>query len=65
VSVFVCGDNEAAKETVLSLARETGLDAVDAGPLDNVAALDGLSKLWIYIMQHGGSRNMTFTLLRR
>jgi predicted dinucleotide-binding enzyme len=65
VSAFICGDDAAAKETVLGLARDTGLDAVDAGSLENVAALDGLSKLWIYIMQHGGNRNMTFTLLRR
>ncbi|MEP6986648.1 MAG: NAD(P)-binding domain-containing protein [Chloroflexota bacterium] len=65
VATFICGENAEAKETVLSLASDTGLDAVDAGPLENVGALDGLSKLWIYIMQHGGSRDMAFTLIRR
>lgn len=65
VNTFICGDHAAAKETVLSLARETGLQAVDAGPLSNVAALDSLAKLWIYMMRNGAGRDMAFTMIRR
>lgn len=65
VTTFVCGDDAAAKETVLGLARETGLKAEDAGPLANVSALDSLAKLWIYMMRNGAGRDMAFTMIRR
>ena len=65
VTAFICGDEAAAKETVMGLARETGLRAIDAGPLANVAALDSLAKLWIYMMRNGAGRDMAFTMIKR
>ena len=49
----------------MGLARETGLQAMDAGPLANVTALDSLAKLWIYMMRNGAGRDMAFTMIKR
>jgi 8-hydroxy-5-deazaflavin:NADPH oxidoreductase len=39
-SVFICGDDDAAKETVVQLARDAGFDPVDVGPLATTRHLD-------------------------
>jgi len=41
-SAFVASDDDAARATVLALARDMGFDAVDAGPLSNARWLEGL-----------------------
>jgi NADPH-dependent F420 reductase len=41
-SVFICGDDAKAKDTVLRLAKEIGFDAVDVGPLSTAARLTDL-----------------------
>lgn len=40
LTTFVCGDDEAAKDQVLQLARDLGFDAVDSGPLANARWLE-------------------------
>lgn len=42
VSVFVAGDNEAAKQTVMQLAEEIGFAPLDCGRLRNARLLEGL-----------------------
>jgi 8-hydroxy-5-deazaflavin:NADPH oxidoreductase len=42
LTAFIAGDDAAAKETVLALARDIGFDAVDAGPLKNARLLEPL-----------------------
>ena len=42
VTVFVAGDDAAAKQQVLRMARDIGFDAVDAGPLQNARLLEPL-----------------------
>ncbi len=62
----VAGDDAAAKEVVLGLARELGFDAVDAGPLSAARDLEHLAALWIrlaYPLGHGP--DIAFALLRR
>jgi len=44
---FVASDDEAARATVLKLAREIGFDARDGGGLDYARELEGLARLWI------------------
>lgn len=39
-SMFLCGDDAAAKDTVAGLARELGFDPVDAGPLRQARLLE-------------------------
>ncbi len=42
VSCFICGDNEQAKKTVMSLAEEIGFAAIDCGPLRTARMVEGL-----------------------
>lgn len=46
-AVFCCGDDAAAKETVLGLVREAGFDAVDAGPLQASRQVEPMAVLVI------------------
>ena len=43
LTAFVAGDNEAARKTVLELAKAIGFDPVDAGPLKNSRSLEALA----------------------
>lgn len=45
--VLVCGDDAAARETVVGLAREIGLRAYHAGPICNSAAAEALTSILI------------------
>lgn len=64
VTTFVCGDDENAKRSVISLAWDAGLDAVDAGPVTSAALVEGLARLWFVLAGRYG-RESSFTLLRR
>lgn len=50
VSVFVAGDDEAAKQTVMQLATEIGFVAVDSGRLRNTRLIEGLGNFIRLIM---------------
>jgi NADPH-dependent F420 reductase len=47
--VLVCGDDAAARETVIGLAHEAGLRAWHAGPLANSVATEALTSVLIAI----------------
>ena len=65
-STFVCADDPLARVTVLSLARDIGFDAVDAGPLKSACAIDRLLAVWrVLAFDAGLGRNVAFELLRR
>jgi predicted dinucleotide-binding enzyme len=49
LTAFVAGDNAAAREAVLELARAIGFDAVDGGPLKNARYLEPLAFLNIQL----------------
>ncbi len=63
-TAFICGDDADAKSVVMSLAGKIGLDVVDAGPLSNASALEGMTKLWIGMMRLYG-REIAFTIVKR
>ena len=64
--MFVCGDDEAAKPTVLQLAADIGFDAVDAGKLEQARLLEPWAMLWISLAFRGAAgRDFGFALLRR
>jgi NADPH-dependent F420 reductase len=64
--MFVCGDDEAAKPTVLRLADDIGFDAVDAGKLVQARLLEPWAMLWISLAFRGNvGREFGFALLRR
>jgi NADPH-dependent F420 reductase len=47
--VLVCGDDPAARETVIALAADIGLAAYHAGPIGNSAAAEALTSVLIAI----------------
>ena len=66
VSMFVCGDDAAAKATVSELVKALGFDVVDAGPLASARLLEPLALLWISLAYAWGqSTDIAFRLLRR
>lgn len=64
-SLFLCGDEAAAKSAVAGLARELGLDPVDCGPLAQARRLEELALLWISLAASGQGRAHAFRLVRR
>ena len=65
-ATFVCADDQLARVTVLSLARDIGFDAVDAGPLKSACSIDRLLAVWrVLAFDAGLGRNVAFELLRR
>ncbi len=65
ISAFICGDDPQAKAAVKQLASDLGMNALDAGPLSNASAVEGLAKLWVSMVRSGAARNMAFTMIRR
>ncbi len=47
--ILVCGNDKEARQTVMRLAQDAGLDAFDAGPLDHAATVEALTALLIGI----------------
>ncbi len=65
-AMFVCGDDQAARKTVLGLATELGFDAVDCGPLRIARLLEPTAMLWIHLaLFQGLGPDFAFGLLRR
>lgn len=64
--MFVCGDEENAKATALTLVADLGFDAVDAGGLEMARFVEPLAMLWISLVYRQGlGRNIAFALMRR
>ena len=57
VSVFIAGDDELAKQTVMQLATEIGFQAIDCGELRHARLVEGLGDLvrLLMIQQQMGS----------
>src|SRR5262245_31398903 len=65
-SMFLCGDDAAAKEVVAGLATALGFEPVDAGPLTQARLLEPLALLWISrAFAYGQGLNIAFRLLRK
>ncbi len=63
--MFVCGDDDPAKATVLQLAADIGFEAVDAGKLMQARLLEPLAVLWIALAIKNAGRDFAFALLKR
>jgi NADPH-dependent F420 reductase len=50
--VLVCGDDPAARGTVIALAADIGLTAWHAGPIANSAAAEALTSVMIFLNRH-------------
>ncbi|HTN75158.1 MAG TPA: NADPH-dependent F420 reductase [Pirellulaceae bacterium] len=65
-TLFVCGDDADAKQTVQQLASDLGFEAVDAGPLLNARYLEPLAMLYIHLaVREGWGSNTAFKILKR
>ncbi len=63
--MFVAGDDDAKKPTVMELVSELGFHAVDAGPLNAARLLEPLAMLWIELaMKRGHARDFAFAMVR-
>ena len=47
--MFVCGDDDTHKPTVLKLAADIGFEAIDAGSLVIARLLEPYGMLWIHL----------------
>ncbi len=65
--MFVAGDDQDGKATVMQLVSDVGFEAVDAGPLRVARSLEELAVLWIHLAYNapGLDRNSAFAVLRR
>ncbi len=64
--MFVAGDDEARKPTVLTLVAELGFEALDAGPLVQSRLLEPFAMLWIdQALKRGRGRDFAFAITRR
>jgi predicted dinucleotide-binding enzyme len=60
------GDDAAAVDIAVSLARDLGFDAHPFGALANARLLEPMALVWIKLaMVHGFGRGFAFGLLRR
>jgi NADPH-dependent F420 reductase len=65
-TMFLCGDDAAAKRTVAGLVEALGFDPVDCGPLAQARLLEPLAMLWISMAYaHGQGPDIAFRLLRK
>jgi len=59
LDVFIASDNEEAKKLVSELVKTSGMRVLDAGPLANARALEGLGYLHITMQEKLGNTWMT------
>lgn len=65
-TMFIAGDDPAAKSVVADLATAIGFETIDAGPLVSARMLEPLAQLWIHCAYRQGlTRDYAFHLLRR
>ena len=63
-SMFLCGDDDRAKEVVRGLVEELGFEPVDAGALGAAGHLERLAAFWVHLSRIHG-REIAFSLLHR
>ncbi len=62
--VFYCGDNALAKAIVARLIRESGLEALDMGPLSMARYIEMLGMLNQTVKQHCRAKGLCISLLQ-
>jgi len=64
--MFVAGDDDASKPTVMTLVGDLGFQAVDAGPLALARLLEPFAMLWIHMaLNRKAGRDNAFAYLPR
>jgi 8-hydroxy-5-deazaflavin:NADPH oxidoreductase len=63
VATFVAADDQQARETVIKLSRELGLDPIDCGPLNRARLLEGLADFIRFLMIGGRRPDANFSIV--
>jgi predicted dinucleotide-binding enzyme len=63
--MFLCGNDDAAKQAVSELARTLGWPTIDIGGIEGARLLEPLAMLWIAHGFQTGAWNHAFRLLRK
>jgi predicted dinucleotide-binding enzyme len=63
--MFICGNDAAAKQTVIEILKEFGWPAIDIGGIEGSRLLEPLCLLWVSYGIRTGTFNHAFKLLRR
>jgi predicted dinucleotide-binding enzyme len=63
VATFVAADDQNARNTVLGLSRELGLDPVDCGPLQRARLVEGLADFIRFLLIGGGRPDANFSIV--
>jgi predicted dinucleotide-binding enzyme len=63
--MFLCGDDEGAKEHVASICRGFAWNPVDVGGIGCSHYLEATAMIWIITAFTGGHWSQAFKLLRR
>jgi predicted dinucleotide-binding enzyme len=64
-TMFYCGNDSAAKETVAEICRSFGLDTADCGTIEAARELEALCILWVRIGFLRSNWNQGFKLLSK
>jgi 8-hydroxy-5-deazaflavin:NADPH oxidoreductase len=64
-SMFICGNDEDAKQTVTAILRDFGWDTVDVGGIDDSHYLEAMCMVWVDYGTHSKSWKHAFKLLRK
>jgi 8-hydroxy-5-deazaflavin:NADPH oxidoreductase len=65
-SMFYCGDDQQAKQTVHRLAEEIGIEPFDAGPLTSARYLEPFAMLYIHLaFKEGWGGDFAFQVMKR
>jgi predicted dinucleotide-binding enzyme len=63
--MFICGNDAAAKQTVIEILKEFGWPAIDIGGIEGSRLLEPLCLLWVSYGIRTGTFNHAFKLRRR
>jgi len=64
-TMFICGEDEGARQAVAGICQEFGWEVVDTGGIDGARLLEPLAMLWITHGIRSGAWSHAFKLLRK
>lgn len=63
--MFICGNDDGAKSTVMTVLRDFGWPSIDIGGIEGARLLEPMCILWVAYGVRAGSWNHAFKLLRK
>ncbi|HLQ34297.1 MAG TPA: NAD(P)-binding domain-containing protein [Chloroflexota bacterium] len=63
--MFMCGNDDGAKETVAQICRDFGWNPLDVGGIEGARLLEPLCILWVTVVQRTGVHAQGFKLLKK